>query len=124
VTKDRRKPPSRIRYEESHPTISCRVAKEIYDRLQDIKKGEGRSFSDILKTGLGMLEAEAEKEDKAYSEGYKKGYKKAEQKFKVTYACSVCGKIMSLTSEEEKQAAGEYMKEQGWHYDECDEKRQ
>ena len=104
--------------------MSCRVPREIYNRLQDIKKGEGRSFSDILKTGLGMLEAEAEKEDKAYSEGYKKGYKKAEQEFKVTYACHVCGKTIEIRSRESKQAARQYMEEHKWGHAECHKKKQ
>ena len=123
MSKEKRKAPSRVRYEESHPTVSCRVTREIYEMLQDIKQREKRSFADILKLGLGILKSDARKEDEAYRRGYDKGYSKAEKEFKVTYACSVCGKIMLLTSEEEKQAAGEYMEAHGWAHDECDEKR-
>ena len=120
----RKKPPSRLRYEQGHPTVSCRVTKEIFDRLQDIKQREKRSFADILKVGLGILKLDSEKEDKAYRRGYDKGYKKAENEFKVTYPCSVCGKIMSLDSEDERRAAAEYMKAHGWAHHECHEKRQ
>ena len=47
----RKVPPSRIKYENNHPTVSCRVSKEIYDRLTESKKLDGKSFADILKIG-------------------------------------------------------------------------
>ena len=123
MTKNRIGPPSRIRYVQNHPTVSCRVPREVYDRLQDIKQREKRSFADILKAGLGILKLDAEKEDETYRRGYDKGYRKAEKEFKVTYACSVCGKIVSLNTEDEKRDVGEYMTAHGWAHDECDEKR-
>jgi len=124
MTKDKRKPPSRIKYEESHPTVSCRVPKEIYNSLQDIKKREGRSLTDILKVGLGILESKVKKEDEAYSRGYDKGYRKAELEFKVTYPCSVCRKTIALRGKDAKQAASEYMEEHGWGHAECHKKKQ
>lgn len=123
MSKEKRKAPSRIRYEETNPTVSCRVSKEIYDKLQSLKQKEKKSFADILKVGLGILRSDSEKEVKAYQRGYDKGYRKAEEEFKVTYPCSVCGKIIALTSENEKRAASEYMTAHGWAHDECDEKR-
>ena len=33
MTSKRKAPPSRIKYENNHPTVSCRVSKEIYERL-------------------------------------------------------------------------------------------
>lgn len=123
MTKDKKKAPSRIRYEESHPTISCRVSREVYDRLQEMKAKEGRSFADILKIGLGIFELKAKKDEKAYSKGYKDGYRQAELEFKVTYSCSICGKIIALRSAKEREAAREYMEEEGWGHGECHEKR-
>jgi len=107
MTKGKRKPPSRIKYEQSHPVISCRVPMEIYDRLQDIKQRDGKSFTDILRIGLRIRESKAKREDEAYSEGYEE----AEREFKVTYACSVCGKTIALRGKEAKQATSEYMEE-------------
>ena len=123
MTRDKRKPPSRVKYEQSHPTVSCRLPREIYDRLQDIKQRDGRSFTDILKIGLRIRESKAKKEDEAYSEGYEKGYNEAEREFKVTYAFSVCGKTIALHGKEAKHAS-EYMEEHGWGHAECHEKRQ
>lgn len=124
MAKRSQKPPSRVKYEESHPTVSCRVPRETYERLQAIKEKEGKSFADILRIGMGILKAKAKKEDKAYSQGYEQGYNEAEREFKVTYACSVCGKTITLNSEGEKEAASGYMEEHGWGHAECHKKRQ
>ncbi|MBF8267727.1 MAG: hypothetical protein HW388_1235 [Dehalococcoidia bacterium] len=55
----RKTPPSRVRYETANPTVSCRVPTEVYDRLQAVKEAEGRNCADVLKIGLGILEARA-----------------------------------------------------------------
>jgi predicted CopG family antitoxin len=119
MSKGKRKTPSRVRYEVSHPTISCRVPKETYARLQLLKQKEARSFADVLKTGLGIMELKVKKDEKAYSRGYREGYRQAELEFKVTYACSVCGKTVALTSKKAKQAASEYMEEYHWGHAAC-----
>ena len=127
MAKGKHKPPSRMRYEQSHPTISCRVPKDIYEKLEKIKSKENKSFSDILKIGLGILKAKVKQEDKirgeAYSQGYNDGYSEAEGEFKVTYRCVVCGKIMTVTSEKAKAAVDEYMREHRWGHTECHEKK-
>lgn len=38
---ERKKAPSRIRYEQSHPTVSCRVPLDLYERLDNIRREEG-----------------------------------------------------------------------------------
>ena len=128
MAKRSQKPPSRVKYEESHPTVSCRVPRETYERLQAIKEKQGKSFADILRIGMGILKAKAKKEgevrEEAYSEGYDDGYREAKQEFKVTYPCSVCGKTITLNSEGEKEAASGYMEEYGWGHAECHKKRQ
>jgi hypothetical protein len=53
MAKDKaKKTPSRIKYEQSHPTVSFRVSREFYDRLQAVKEAEGRSYTDALKVGV------------------------------------------------------------------------
>jgi predicted CopG family antitoxin len=125
MLKGRRKAPSRIRYEQSHPTISCRVPREVYDKLRAVKDREGKSFADILKIGLGILEAwvreEREVMKKGHAEGYRKGYAEAERLYEVTYPCSVCGKTLVVTSRDEKEAIKEYMQEHGWGHRACHE---
>ncbi|MDO8671920.1 MAG: hypothetical protein Q7O66_10890 [Dehalococcoidia bacterium] len=124
MKKPRRKgPPSRLRYEKKKPTISCRVPKEIYDRLTAAKKSEKSSFADILKIGLGTIEIQRQDEaavrKTAYADGFKNGYAKAERLYKVTYPCSVCGQTIELSSDGERQAASAYMRERQWRHGEC-----
>jgi predicted CopG family antitoxin len=124
----KKKSPSRVRYEQAHPTVSCRVPQKIYDRLQAVKEMEGRSFADILKVGLGLLEVrakgEAEIRKQGHAEGYKRGYAEAEGIYKITYPCNVCGKILAVTSTNAKEDIRQYMQENGWGHRECHEKSQ
>ena len=47
-------PPSRERYQQSHPTVSLRVDLDLYDRLKGLKKTANLSVADVLKVGLGI----------------------------------------------------------------------
>ncbi len=122
-TAEKRKTPSRVRYEQSHPTVSCRIPRELHDKLRKAKGTESRSFSDILKIGLGLVELQAKKEAELmkqfYSSGYKKGYADAESAFKITYPCSICRKALTVTSQNEKEAIRGYMQQHGWAHSEC-----
>ena len=57
-----KKTPSRVKYEQNHPTVSFRVSKELYDMLQAVKKAEGKSNTDVLKAGVGLLEVKVGKD--------------------------------------------------------------
>ena len=127
----KRQPPSRVRYEQSHPTVSCRIPREVHDRLQAAKKSEAKSFADILKTGLGILELREKDTRKirrqsradGYKEGYAEGFAEAERFYKVTYPCCICGETMEITSIEAKQAASQFMQEHRWGHIACHERR-
>lgn len=125
-TASKRKAPSRVRYEQGHPTVSCRIPREVYDRLQKAKQTEGKSFADVLKIGLGVLEVQVREQGEArkqgYAEGYRKGHAEAERVYKVTYPCSVCRNMLMVTSTEEKQAIAQYMQQHGWGHKECHER--
>ena len=54
--KRRSTPPSRRRYEASHPTISRRVDPELYGQLKALKEKANLSVADILKIGLERCE--------------------------------------------------------------------
>jgi len=122
----KRKAPSRIKYEQSHPTVSCRVSREIYDVLQKTKEAEGKSFADVLKVGLRMIEATGNREREiarlGFVEGHKQGYAEAQRLYKVTYPCSICSKTIEVTSEKAKQAASQYMVEHNWGHSACRER--
>jgi hypothetical protein len=127
MPKATRKAPSRVKYEQAHPTVSCRVSREVYDRLRAATEAKGMSFADALKVGLGLIEVQVAAEAKVRKEGHDVGYKKgcaeAEQLYKVTYPCKVCRETLTVTSLAEKQAISKYM-QQGWGHKECHERRQ
>ena len=58
----RKKTPSRTRYEQANPTVSARISREIFDRLQVVKHQENKSYGDIFKAGLKIYEVKVEKE--------------------------------------------------------------
>ena len=47
--------PSRVKYEQKHPTVSFRVSKDLDDRLLAVKEAEGKSSTDVLRVGAGLL---------------------------------------------------------------------
>lgn len=119
----RRKPPSRVRYEAQNPTVSCRVPKDVYERMEELRNSEDMSFADILKVGLGKLEPKAQQSAKARKIGYEEGYDEARRRYCVTYACDVCGKPIAVQSDEEKQIIANCMRREGWGHGACHEKR-
>ena len=54
--KRRSTPPSRRRYEASHPTVSFRVDLDLYAELKALKQTSNLSVADVLKVGLGKCE--------------------------------------------------------------------
>ena len=54
--KRRSTPPSRRRYETSHPTVSFRVDLDLYARLKELKEKANPSVADVLKVGLERCE--------------------------------------------------------------------
>ena len=123
----KRKPPTRIKYEQNHPTVSFRVSKELCNRLQAVKEAEGKSTADVLKVGVGLLEVKVSKEKEAkrqgYEEGFEKGYEEAEELYKVTYSCKICRRTLVVTSAKEKGAIKSYMLEHGWGHADCINRR-
>jgi flagellar biosynthesis/type III secretory pathway protein FliH len=127
-----KKSPSRVRYEESHPTVSARVDKELYDRLTDVRELAGKSFADIFREAQEFQEVAAEGaflmgEEHGFSLGREEGYdaglaegrKAARQQYVVSYKCCECGRLLEVVSREEKALAREAMEEHGWHHVNC-----
>lgn len=113
--KKKRQSPSRVKYEQSHPTVSFRVSKDLYDRLQAVKEAEGKSTADVLKVGVGLLEVKVSKE----KEAKKQGYEEAKNLYIVTYPCEICGKTIVVMSTKQKEAIRRYMLKYGWGHADC-----
>ena len=116
MAKKRHVPPSRRRYEQSHPTVSVRVSRDVFDQLKMLKQQSSKSVADVLKEALGT---QAPSVKRSHQLGYMKGLAEAEKKYRIDYRCSVCGGTITLASVEEKQAVTEYMRENGWAHGSC-----
>ena len=71
-----RKPPARMRYEESHPTVPCGLSRDIHDLLKErLEKLGGASFADFVKDSLGLLQLRMPDIDgmreRAWEEGFR-----------------------------------------------------
>ncbi len=64
--KRRPTPPSRRRYETSHPTVSFRVDHDLYARLKELKEKANLSVADVLKIGLGRWQESAVEEGRPW----------------------------------------------------------
>ncbi|GAI44117.1 unnamed protein product [marine sediment metagenome] len=117
------KPPSRVRYEQSHPTMSCRLDKVTHDLLeQRLEDLGGVSFADFVKDSLGLLQLKMPdvKEIKATARG--KGYNQARTEYRIWYLCAVCREpIYMLPNSDGHKAMIGYMKEHGWGHASCHE---
>ena len=73
--KGKRKPPSRVRYEAAHPTVSVRVSRALRNKLEEIKALTGKSNAEIVRE---TLEAQT-RVDEAYDRGFGDGLKRGEE---------------------------------------------
>ena len=81
----RKVPPSRLRYEANHPTVTVRVDQALYDELKRLKDSSGLSVAEVLKIGLEKAQPIAKDSyrigfdvgmEKGRAEGYLDGVKK------------------------------------------------
>ena len=123
----KKRTPSRIRYEQSRPTFSFRIYKDLDERIREVKKAEGISNTNIVEAGVGLFEVKVSKDEEAkrqgYEEGFKKGYEEAEELYKVTYPCKICRRTLVVTSAKAKEAIRRYMLEHGWGHADCINRR-
>jgi len=123
--KSKKVPPSRARYNKAHPTLSCRVTKEMYDDLERVREKEGKSLADVIKIGLGRLEVKASEDDdirnQGIEEGFGGGYRDAKNTYMVEYPCSVCGGMIVVSTADEKETIMEHMVENNWGHKSCHE---
>ena len=117
---NKKKSPSRDRYDKENPTVSGRMPKEKRDKFYANLAKSGRSVSDALNSLADDLELKVRPIDEAM----KASYEEAKNLYMVTYLCNVCGKPMTITSPTAKEAASRYMTEHGWGHIACHKQRQ
>ncbi len=121
MKKAKHRPPSRVRYESQHPTVTCRVTKELKDKLDEARDKYGKSFADILKVGLGVQNATA---SAAFADGVKAGVEQGKhealQAVKLD-RCARCGKSLAwdLTDGAQVARLEGYLPERGLYHNTC-----
>ena len=121
MAKATHKPPARIRYEQSHPTVSCRLDKDTHDLLkQRLEDLGGVSFADFVKDALDLLQLKMPDVEEIKEIARGEGYNQAVEDYEIWYYCAVCRKRidMSPNSASHKAMIG-YMKEHGWGHASC-----
>ena len=101
--------PSRIKYEEDNPAITCRVPKELKEKIEKMKKMTGKSISQIIVEILTNAEID-----------FSKVVEKVKKENAIWYYCYKCLKTsyMKPLSRDHK-AMIEYMKENQWGHIDC-----
>ena len=117
MAKTTHKPPSRTRYEQSHPTVSFRVDQNTYDLLKQRLDDLGVSFAGFVKESLGLIHADINQVKRAARD---EGYAQALKDCQIWYFCNVCGKRIDMKANGDgHKAMIRYMKDNGWGHDSC-----
>ena len=115
-------PPSRARYESTHPTISIRVSQELYDRADAMRLGDV-SFADIFRRGLDLVERDAQCDVEVWEMGRKAGREEAERTWRLTFRCPRCGKDAAVPAGTQPAVTlARWMQERGWTHQACAER--
>ena len=112
MKKMRHQPPSKIKYNQTHPTVSIRVSQDLYDQLKELREKSGKSLGDILREAL-------DKQAPSTNKAFQGGFNKARRQFVVTYRCLICGGPIEVTTDKEKQEIARYMRSGGWGHFDC-----
>ncbi len=122
---NKKKSPSREKYEKENPTVSARLPKKTRERLRIVLVKLGMSLADALKVLVGDLEVKTKPIDEARQEAYDKGWEDgieaAEGLYAVSCPCSKCGKKKTVTDEDEKKAICRFMMANRWHHADCND---
>ena len=116
---NKKKSPSREKYENENPTVSARLPVEKRDKLLSVLRRLGLSLRNLL---IGVADETGIKL-KPVDEARKAGYEEAKNLYMVPYPCSECGEMMAITSKKAKEAVMEFMIEHGWGHAKCHERK-
>ena len=111
--------PSRKRYEASHPVISVRVTKQIYDQLQEARQN-GQSYGDVLRVGLRIqktnLQPLQEKIESLELENLE--LDELVERRTIRYPCYVCNTPLEVESEQAKEVCRQALRGR-FHHSTC-----
>ena len=83
------KPPSRIRYEMSHPVISIQVDLDTDLRLRKLREKTGKSLGTLIRENL-------QTQERNEKLTYDRAYNKAVEEHQIWYLCARCAKPIPI----------------------------
>jgi hypothetical protein len=141
MTVRRHVPPSRLRYEAAHPTVAVHCALETKARLIALRDATGLSLGELVKQALGLLERDVESARQegfnkglvegrragreegrtaGVAEGRKAGFAEAVHRYRITYPCSRCGKLIAVdVGSVDAKAARQALIDARWRHGKC-----
>jgi len=121
MVKATHKPPAQVRYEQSHPTVSCRLSRDVYDLLkQRLEDLGGVSFADFVRDSLGLLQLNMPDIREIKEKAYDEGYNQAVEDWQIWYYCAVCRKRIDMSpNDNDHKAMIGFMKDHGWGHASC-----
>jgi hypothetical protein len=117
MAKKTHKPPSRARYELSHPTVSARISKNEHQKLKQYLDDREISLAEFIRESL---EIQKPKIEAIWEAGREQGYSQAKNEFEIWYFCHRCSEpITILPNSKSHKALIEYMFVKGWRHANC-----
>lgn len=120
MAKGKHKPPSRVRYEQSHPTVSFRLPRDVYvllkQRLDDLEM----SFAGFVKESLGLQQAKMHDIEEIRDSAWDGGHAQALEEYQIWYYCAVCRKRINMEpNSDSHKAMIRFMRERRWGHASC-----
>jgi len=112
MAKKKHEPPAKHKYDKSHPIVSIRVDLDLKKKLEEINQTSGKSVGDILREAVGA-------QGKSTKKAYEVGFAEARRTYGVRYRCAVCGGVILMGTDAEKEAAAQFMREHRWGHGKC-----
>ncbi|MFC1983655.1 ribbon-helix-helix domain-containing protein [Chloroflexota bacterium] len=112
MVKRKHQPPAKKRYDDTHPVVSVRVDLPLKQKLEEIKKMSGKSVGDILREAVKV-------QSLSVKNAFTLGKNKAKSTYGVSYKCFRCGGTKWVETLEERKAAAQYMRDNGWGHRNC-----
>ncbi len=107
------KPPSRVRYEGSHPVVSARLSKQDRDVLDSIIHSRGISFADFVREAIGRA-------NPVYDKVYQSGIQEGRRLWGIKVPCFWDDLELDVTPGSAAHIEIiKYAREHGWGHEEC-----
>jgi hypothetical protein len=113
--KKKRQPPSRVKYDKSHPVVSIRVSREMYEEIKSLQDIGGKSLGDILREAL-------DKQEVITDTAYKNGFNIAKFLFGITFKCNICKQSIMVQDKNLKDSIVDFLESNGCGHSSCHER--